>query len=47
MHTNGQLSSWATFLRSLELRFAPSDFDDPQGALFKLSQIDSVQDYQA
>jgi len=47
MHTNGQLSSWAAFLRSLELRFATSYFDDPQGALFKLSQTDSVRDYQA
>jgi len=47
MHSNGKLSSWSVFLRTLELRFAPSKFDDPQGALFKLTQIASVREYKA
>jgi len=47
MHSNGQLSSWAAFLQSMELQFVPSDFDDPQGVLFKLAQTNSVREYQA
>lgn len=34
------------FLNALELRFAPSHFDDPRGALFKLCQTTTVKDYQ-
>ncbi|KAK2407034.1 hypothetical protein QL285_042695 [Trifolium repens] len=46
MHSNGSLHSWQAFLHALELRFAPSQFDDPKGALFKLCQTSSVKDYQ-
>ncbi|KAL0449567.1 UNVERIFIED_CONTAM: hypothetical protein Slati_1513100 [Sesamum latifolium] len=36
MFTNHQLSSWDSFLRSLELRFSPSSFGNHQAILFKL-----------
>lgn len=35
------------FLRALEMGFAPSQFNDPKGALFKLCQTTTVSDYQA
>ncbi|KHN11074.1 hypothetical protein glysoja_041373, partial [Glycine soja] len=38
MYRNYQLPSWPAFLQALELRFAPSLYDDPRGALFKLCQ---------
>ncbi|GAU36702.1 hypothetical protein TSUD_16140 [Trifolium subterraneum] len=47
MHQNGQILTWTTFLHALETRFAPSQYEDPKGALFKLSQIGSVKAYQA
>jgi hypothetical protein len=34
------------FLQALEARFAPSQYDDPKGALFKLCQTGSVREYQ-
>ncbi|PNX62323.1 hypothetical protein L195_g061091, partial [Trifolium pratense] len=46
MHQNGQLMNWGTFLHALEIRFAPSQYEDPKGALFKLTQTASVKDYQ-
>ena len=46
MHSNGQLLSWPMFLHALDLRFAPSLYDDPKGALFKLCQTTSVANYQ-
>jgi len=46
MHSNNQLLFWPMFLNALELRFAPSHFDDPRGALFKLCQTTTVKDYQ-
>ncbi|KAK2387384.1 hypothetical protein QL285_061173 [Trifolium repens] len=46
MHSNGSLHSWQAFIHALELRFAPSQFDDPKGALFKLCQTSTVEDYQ-
>lgn len=46
MYNNMQLTSWPNFLHSLQTRFAPSQFEDPQGALFKLTQTSSVQEYQ-
>lgn len=46
MHSNGQLLSWQAFLHALELRFAPSHYDDPKGSLFKLCQTSSIKDYQ-
>ncbi|MCI28480.1 hypothetical protein A2U01_0049681, partial [Trifolium medium] len=47
MHQNGQILTWTTFLHALETRFAPSQYEDPKGALFKLSQTASVKEYQA
>ena len=47
MHRNDQLPSWSSFLQAQELRFAPSLYDDPRGALFKLSQHGSVNSYLA
>ncbi|CAJ2644149.1 unnamed protein product [Trifolium pratense] len=46
MHSNGQILTWTSFLQALETRFAPSQYDDPKGALFKLCQSGSVRDYQ-
>lgn len=34
-------------LQALESRFAPSFYDDPQGALFKLQQTSTVSAYLA
>lgn len=45
MATNGQISSWSALLQALEARFAPSQYDDPKGALFKLTQKGTVNDY--
>lgn len=45
MFKNGQISSWPIFLQALEMCFAPSLYDDPQGALFKLQQQGSVSSY--
>ncbi|KAI4305619.1 hypothetical protein L6164_028975 [Bauhinia variegata] len=47
MFSNGQLLSWEIFLRALELRFAPSDFEDLTGTLFKLTQTSTVMNYQS
>jgi hypothetical protein len=46
MYQNGQLLTWTTFLHALKVRFAPSQYADPKGALFKLSQTTTVKDYQ-
>lgn len=45
MYCNGFITSWTRFLQALELGFAPSFYNDPKGALFKLSQHDSMNDY--
>ncbi|MCI32753.1 retrotransposon-derived protein PEG10-like, partial [Trifolium medium] len=45
MSRNGQLTSWSALLHALETRFAPSQYDDPKGALFKLTQKGTVNDY--
>lgn len=37
MYNKGQLNLWSNFVHSLQARFQPSQFDDPQGALFKLT----------
>ncbi|MCH82373.1 hypothetical protein A2U01_0003176 [Trifolium medium] len=47
MHSNGQLLTWPIFLQALESRFAPSLYEDPKGALFKLCQSGSVKEYQS
>lgn len=36
MSRNGFLTSWSAMLQALASRFAPSYYDDPHGALFKL-----------
>jgi hypothetical protein len=46
MDSNGQLLTWLMFLQALESRFAPSLYEDPKGALFKLCQTTTVRDYQ-
>ncbi|KAL0373933.1 UNVERIFIED_CONTAM: hypothetical protein Sradi_3309000 [Sesamum radiatum] len=46
MYNNRQLSSWDAFVRSLELRFGPSSYDNHEAALFKLRQRGSVADLQ-
>lgn len=46
MYNNNQLTSWTNFLHSFRIPFAPSQFDDPQGALFKLQQTTVVREYQ-
>ena len=45
MYRNGQIVSWMQFLQALELRFAPTAYDDPRGKLFKLQQSSSVASY--
>ena len=45
MYQNNQLTTWADFLNALEMRFAPSFYDDPWGAFFKLTQHRSVNSY--
>lgn len=45
MFTNGLITSWQGFLQALESRFAPTFYDDPKGALFKLVQRGSMNDY--
>jgi len=46
MHANNQLTSWASFIHALEIKFAPSHYEDPKGALFKLCQTTTVREYQ-
>lgn len=44
-YKNTQVTSWHNFLQALEQRFAPSQFEDPQGTL-KLTQTFLVRGYQ-
>ena len=45
MTCNEFITSWPAMLQALKLRFAPTFYDDPRGALFKLQQKGSVNDY--
>jgi len=45
MSRNGFLTSWQAMLQALETRFAPSYYDDPYGALFKIQQRGTVNEY--
>ena len=45
MFSNGFITSWQGFLQALESRFAPTFYDNPKGALFKLVQRGSVNNY--
>lgn len=46
MHRNGHSLLGMNYYILLEIRFALSQYDDPQGSLFKLSQQSSIADYQ-
>lgn len=43
-YNNSQITSWPIFLYSVQI--APSQFGDPQGALFGLTQTASFRQYQ-
>jgi len=45
MFCNGFITSWSGLLQALESRLAPSFYEDPKGALFKLSQRGTVNEY--
>ena len=47
MTSNGQFTSWLGFLQALQTRFSPSQYEDPTGILFKLTQRGSVAQYLA
>ncbi|XP_042488048.1 uncharacterized protein LOC122068247 [Macadamia integrifolia] len=47
MYRSSQFSTWAVFTRALELYFGPSEFDDPQATLVKLTQTTTVAEYQS
>lgn len=36
---------WSGFLQALEARFAPSQYDDPKGMMFKLTERGTINDY--
>ncbi|OMO55084.1 reverse transcriptase [Corchorus capsularis] len=46
MHRHRLLSDWENFTRAIEIRFGPSQFVNPQTALFKLKQTGMVAQYQ-
>ena len=45
MFINGFITSWSALLQAIESRFAPSIYDDPREALFKLTQRGTVTKY--
>lgn len=45
MHCNGKIHSWSHFLQALEMRFAPTTYNDPRGKLLKLLQTSFVASY--
>jgi len=45
LQKKNKLPSWQEFLQALEVRFAPSYYEDSRGSLFKLTQKGTVQDY--
>jgi len=45
MTYNGHFTSWLVFLQALQTRFAPSQYEDPTGALFKLTQRGTMAQY--
>ena len=45
MFSNDFITSWEGFLQALESRFVPTFYDDPKGALFKLTQTCTVNEY--
>lgn len=47
MNGNGRFTSWLVFLQAVQTRFAPSQYEDPTGVLFKLTQRGTVAQYLA
>ncbi|GJW61762.1 ty3-gypsy retrotransposon protein [Tanacetum coccineum] len=47
MTRNNLISTWDEFVTSVRNRFGPSKYEDPQGALSKLLQIETVAHYQS
>ncbi|XP_058767991.1 uncharacterized protein LOC131641709 [Vicia villosa] len=45
MYRNNLITTWFDLLQALETRFAPSYYDDPSQALFKLTQRGSLNQY--
>lgn len=45
MTSNGQFTSWSGFLQALQTRFAPSQYEDPTGALCKHTRCSTVSTY--
>lgn len=45
MTSNGQFTSWPSFLQALQSQFAPSQYEDPTSTLFKLMQRGTVNSY--
>ena len=43
---NTKIESWDSFLKSLQVRFGPSELEDYQGKLSKLVHTGSALDYQ-
>ncbi|GJV20764.1 hypothetical protein Tco_1369784 [Tanacetum coccineum] len=46
MSRNGLITDWERFKESVKNRFGPSNYEDPQGALSKLLQLGTVEEYQ-
>nr|GEU93503.1 hypothetical protein [Tanacetum cinerariifolium] len=46
MSKNGLITDWERFKESVMNRFRPSKYEDPQGALSKLLQLSTVEEYQ-
>nr|GEU74107.1 retrotransposon-related protein [Tanacetum cinerariifolium] len=46
MSRNGLITDWERFKESVQNRFGPSKYEDPQGALSKLLQLGTVEEYQ-
>jgi hypothetical protein len=45
LKVSNELSTWAEFVRAIQLRFGPSPYDDPMETLSKLHQEGSLEDY--
>ncbi|GJV14838.1 ALP1-like protein [Tanacetum coccineum] len=45
MSRNGLITTWDRFVESVKNRFESSKYEDPQGALSKLLQLGTVEDY--
>lgn len=43
---NNLLKTWKDFQQAIKINFGPTDYDDLQGSLAKLTQTSSVFEYQ-